>query len=99
MTFEAASELSPSFPGLQQAIADLLERSSSESGSPKPDESEAETFESFDDLVAEITAEAAVLDATQEPNAAVVVEDEEPDPDTSPEADAPRKRKKKISFV
>jgi tetratricopeptide (TPR) repeat protein len=59
-TYETVSELSPAFPGLREAVADLLERSGP---SLRVDCAldEDEPFESFDDLVAEVTAEAAMF--------------------------------------
>ena len=68
-TYETVTELSPGYPGLDAAVAELIERANSDSGAAAADEAaedaSSEIFESFDDLVAEATAE-EVLQGVQE---------------------------------
>lgn len=101
-TYETASDLSPRFPGLERAIAELRERSSSQQAGEAPEQADGEAFESLDDLVAEITAEAALLDVRAAPEA---VDDLDPIADGSQSVDdgeldreSPRSPTKTISF-
>jgi len=101
-TYETASDLSPSFPGLERAIAALREHSSGASTGDGFEPRDDEPFESFDDLVAEITAEAALLDVGAADDAS---DDPEPIADDAPSNDdgefdvePPRSRTKTISF-
>jgi len=64
-TFETASEVDPSYPGIDEAVAELLMRINETSAERAEREatSSEEAFESFDDLVADAQAEEAAADA------------------------------------
>lgn len=91
--FETVSELDPSFPGVAEAVVDLLERMGGPVEGDDLDEDEA--FENFDDVVAEATAEAAVValnsESAEDPLAAAQ--------EAQTQAPKRKKNKKKISFV
>ena len=102
-------------PGLEHAVLELMERTNSASGTAAAHEAvahvEDEIFETFDDLVAEATAEEVLHDVKPGPptaqdsadslQAAEAWIEAEPLADDSEPATGgkPRKRKKKISFV
>ena len=58
--FETVTELDPSFPGVVDAVTDLLAQMESPAAGEPVDADADDAFESFDDLIAEATAEAAV---------------------------------------
>ena len=61
-TYENVSELDPSFPGVSEAVAELLEAGE---GATAAEDAGEEAFESFDDIVAEATAEEAVRETVE----------------------------------
>ncbi|MCA9510721.1 MAG: tetratricopeptide repeat protein [Myxococcales bacterium] len=67
-TYENASELDPRFPGLDDAVAELLERINETSAARAEREAAAsdEAFETFDDLVADAQAEEAATQAASD---------------------------------
>jgi tetratricopeptide (TPR) repeat protein len=65
--FETVTELDPTFPGVKYAVADLLERMADPQNAVSEDAGDDdEAFESFDDIVAEATAESVVGEVVKE---------------------------------
>lgn len=105
-TYETVSELAPSFPGLSEAIAVLLEAGIACGVDPEAagEADRVDGFERLDDILAEATARDAIEGVTRrqasdgvEPVA--TNQGSEPGDEKPGDRERPRKRRKKITFV